>query len=921
MVDRTRPITLNNVSNRIAAAIVADAIMPAVDSVVDARQRGFVRGRTGDDNIHEITNKFYDKLNSQDPHFFLFIDTAKAFDSVDHDYLFAVLNKINMPVWVANIVKGLMTNVSVRPALRGKTKTFIPIRRGVKQGCPLSPLLFLLAYDPLLHRINNIENAIPWSFADDAAIGHPTMHGITQATREIDIFAHISGFGVNRHKSAVLHTLTPTPADHKALKDTKWKGLAFTNKTTYLGVLMGFNIDTSDIYAKALQKYQTRANQLASALSHSSLNNRIIIFNTYLLPLFSYLSRYYILPYHEVGGIARRIASRKIISFYGGAYKYIHLITPLNRFGFARPLRDLWAANVADLASQFDYNSLTLSPNPINGERIAIVPGKEYINDGGREWNGLKPEDHIACAALELVNVHLPHNPDTFDITPLATTNHRNPKKFLRQKIYEIALTAYEDDHHADLQNKLRNLKVLHKRRAKHHIAHGPNIIKKLPPHIRNHQKLITFHALATDARRAKAMHVPPRGPNDNPYPCFLCDTDTDDQRHIYTNCPPVNQARKNISTILGISLSHTAHHHCLANNPSPPHLTNDTDNTKYHQRHTNATIIFNYAVWHTRTHYARTKIGPLDHSHLTNKITDTTLHYWNTHAPPHWRPTNSRTPPDIAILTEGMFGNASTRTPQQTIKAREYTNNIIKNIPKNHYTAYTDGSANLNKNKRDAPRNPNTTRTGPCGAGALLTPPCHASTPSRYLSTAIKDGTNNIGEFYAIGLAIEAFDTDAPPDSHLTILSDSRLATLTIEHNAKTNKNKDLINAIRSIYWRVKHTKNITIHWIPAHIGTLGNETADALAEEGSRRAALPGQGITPADFKKRITARLFHTNPHTPTPNARKRKNPTPSLNPRPTAARTAKKPRRLRQAKLNFTKTPLKSSATQNTHTPQT
>jgi len=138
-VDRTRPITLNNTSNRIVAAIIADTIMPAVDFLVDCRQRGFVRGRRGDDNIHEITNTFYNHLNNQNPHFFLFIDTAKAFDSVDHAYLISVLTKSGMPPWFINSVRGLMANTSVRPSLKGRVRTMIPIHRGVKQGCP-SPL-------------------------------------------------------------------------------------------------------------------------------------------------------------------------------------------------------------------------------------------------------------------------------------------------------------------------------------------------------------------------------------------------------------------------------------------------------------------------------------------------------------------------------------------------------------------------------------------------------------------------------------------------------------------------------------------------------------------------------------------------------------------------------------------------------------
>ena len=905
-VDRTRPITLNNTSNRIVAAVIADTIMPAIDFIVDCRQRGFVRGRRGDDNIHEITNTFYDHLNTQSQHFFLFIDTAKAFDSVDHNYLLSVLAKTGMPDWVINSVRGLMANTSVRPSLKGRVRTMIPINRGVKQGCPLSPLLFLLAYDPLLHNINSIPNAIPWSFADDAAIGHPTMHGITQATKMIDTFATISGFGVNRDKSMILHTRPPTHDDHDALAATDWEGLAFTNKTTYLGVLMGYDIDNVDIYSKALSEFKLRAERYTSALTHTSLPNRILIFNTYLLPLFSYLSRYYLLPYHEVGSVVRRIAARKIIPFNGGAYKYIHLIAPPDRFGFSLPLKDLWALNVADLASQFDYSKLVLSPNPINGEKIAILPGKEYINDGGAEWNGLKAEDHIACAAMELVNDLLPHDPNSFDLAPLDTSKYKHPVKRLRQKIYKIAMTAYDGFYEEDVARKFANIKVRTNNAAKNHIMHGANIINTIPPIMRNHQKYIHLHALATDSRRAKAMHVPPRGPPDNPHPCFLCHIDKDSQHHIYTNCHPVMNARNNFSKIIGITLEHNPLHHTLANKARPDDTSKDAHkkDTHYYKRRTNATIIFNYATWRTRTLYARSKTDKLTNTHLTNKITDTALFFWNKFTPPNWRPTNSRTPPDTALLIKGLFGSASTRTPEQKQKAITYTNDIITSIPGSHYIAYTDGSAKLSRNKRprtqphtdthkhtqthadththtqthtDTHKQPQTHKdinTGPCGAGAYLIPPSHSNNTEQFLSTSIREGTNNIGELYAIGLAIDAFNKISNPHDNLTILTDSQLSTLLIEHNAPTKANQKLVTSIRSIYWNIKNIKNIIIRWIPAHVGTIGNETADRLAEDGTRRANLPGHGLTAHALAARITNRSFITNPPPQQPHTLKRK-----------------------------------------------
>lgn len=870
-VARTRPITLNNVSNRIIASVVAKTIMPAVDAIVDRRQKGFVHGRRGEDNIHELTNLFYSKLNKQKQHYLLFIDTAKAFDSVDHDFLFAVLQKIGMPLWVIRFVRGLMTNVRVRPSLKGRTRTTIPIERGVKQGCPLSPLLFILAYDPLLQAINKIEGSTPWAFADDVVIAHPNMEGIKKITATIDQFSRLSGLGVNRDKSMILHTKKPKRKDKRALKEINWTGLNFTNKATYLGVLVGFNIDNVDIYYAAYVKFEKRAQKFTAALTHSTLQNRILIFNTYLLTLFSYISKFYILPHRELGDKIRLIIQRKIVSFNGGAYKYIHLITPSKNFGFAKPLRDLWATNVATLASQFDFSRLVESPEPIKGRHIAIVPGKTYINDSGPEWNGLIPEDHIICAALDIVNNIIPYKNNKYDITPLDVTRYKHQTKKLRQIIYNIALTEYDQDQSENLKVKLtrRNMYINPSKYfnpEQNFKQHGTNIVNTIPPYIRDHQRLLIFNALATDTRRAKAMHVPPRGPSTNPHPCFLCGKRTDSAAHIYGKCKPVRKARQIFGQRIGIKLKNNPKHYGLAckartgNPDTPPRKKTDL------ARRTNATIIFNYIVWHTRRTYHMTKTRLPTQEQTITRIADNTTTLWNRHAPPHWRTTNDMTPPDPALLNPKGFGSASKRTPEQQREAKKYGELILASIPKTHHIAYTDGSVKLKvRDKLDKVG----TNTGPCGAGIyLIYPQDRVPKTTLRISTAISEGTNNVGELFAIGEAIDAFIKTSNQGDRLTVLTDSRLATLLIEHNAKANSNKELVQAVRSKYWEARKHRKVRIRWIPAHVGITGNEIADKLADRGTTRAQQ-GHGMTKEELRTHIQQRTFHnpTNPKTDT------------------------------------------------------
>ena len=582
LISRTRPITMNNFDNRIIAAAVSRTLMPAVDFISESCQKGFINGRKGETNIKNITNMFYSSLLAQQQHHFLFIDTAKAFDSIDHPFLFDVLTKIGMPAWVLNLVKGLMHEVQVRPRLGGRSKTSIDIHRGVKQGCPLSPLLFILAYDPLLTRLASIPGANVFAFADDAVIAHKSLSSIPLITKEIDVFGTVSGFGVNTEKSALLRTMPTTPHDEATLALTGWVGLSFVSRATYLGVLMGVDVTTEDIYSKPFSKYEARLLTHRPALAHLHNQGKVHLFNIYLLPLFSYLYQFYLLPYKGVGDRIRAHARQNIISFNGRAYKYSHLISPKHNLGLSQPLRDTWAANLAALASQFDFTSIGTCS-------FAMLPGKHYLNSDDprcpheqrdtREWNTLLIDDHIASAALDIMNTIAPRDTDNnIDLTHFDVSKYKH--KTLRRKIYKLALLGWQDEQIDDITEKLIRRGMTDGNTDANDHTHTyalldncQHLLPSLPANIHNHHRLIIFNSLATDCRRDKPTGaLPSRGPIDNPHPCYFCGTGPDHLNHVHSECAIIRAARNTFSRAIGLNLGHERADFGLTRPiPSPP--------------------------------------------------------------------------------------------------------------------------------------------------------------------------------------------------------------------------------------------------------------------------------------------------------------------------------------------------------------
>ena len=85
----------------------------------------------------------------------LFIDFRKAFDTIEGDFLSDTLSKFNFGPDVKNLVKIFYNNVTSCVLNNGHASEFFTLERGVRQGCPLSGLLFVIRIEVLANAIRN----------------------------------------------------------------------------------------------------------------------------------------------------------------------------------------------------------------------------------------------------------------------------------------------------------------------------------------------------------------------------------------------------------------------------------------------------------------------------------------------------------------------------------------------------------------------------------------------------------------------------------------------------------------------------------------------------------------------------------------------------------------------------------------------
>ena len=147
------PISLLNVDYKIISKSLTNRLAKVLQFVIHEVQTCSVPGRSITDTLHLIRNVF-DFVEGKSMRCGLVnFDQAKAFDRVSHEYLWKTLQVFGFgPDFVAR-VKMLYTNAFSQVLVNGFLSEPFSVTRSVRQGCGLSPLLYVLCVEPLAHRL------------------------------------------------------------------------------------------------------------------------------------------------------------------------------------------------------------------------------------------------------------------------------------------------------------------------------------------------------------------------------------------------------------------------------------------------------------------------------------------------------------------------------------------------------------------------------------------------------------------------------------------------------------------------------------------------------------------------------------------------------------------------------------------------
>ena len=298
MLSNYRPICLLPALYKVFSKILTKRLSNFVENnnLLHGEQSGFRPGHETFSNIHSLLRIIeHAKSKNRELHF-LYIDITKAYDSVEHWAIEQALEAHNIHPTFIKLVKNILINNSACMITgHGPTDNF-PIKSGVKQGDPLSPLLFIIFLNALIKNVKsnfkgyNLENLLVsiLAYADDIVLISENKEEIQNMLKAVVDFLDFNNMSLNIAKDKSAYSMLNCPDPPQLFyKDLAIPVIQKKESYTYLGIDINMRLDFSDTISKHISQYKSSVNSIV--FKAFSIDQIISLINTVSNPIMGYL--------------------------------------------------------------------------------------------------------------------------------------------------------------------------------------------------------------------------------------------------------------------------------------------------------------------------------------------------------------------------------------------------------------------------------------------------------------------------------------------------------------------------------------------------------------------------------------------------------------------------------------------------------
>ncbi|KAK9521357.1 hypothetical protein VZT92_021173 [Zoarces viviparus] len=205
-VNEWRPITIGSMVIRLFSRILTRRMSKA--SPLHPRQRGFIAAPGCSEYLMILKGVMKNGKIDGNTTAVVFIDFAKAFDTVSHKHMLTILKQKGMDEHVVNLIEDSYRECTTTVGCLEGTSSSIAMEVGVKQGDPMSPLLFNLAMDPLIQVLERDGQGLEikgktltaMAFADDLAMLSNSWDGMVLNISILETFCDLTGMKIQPKK-------------------------------------------------------------------------------------------------------------------------------------------------------------------------------------------------------------------------------------------------------------------------------------------------------------------------------------------------------------------------------------------------------------------------------------------------------------------------------------------------------------------------------------------------------------------------------------------------------------------------------------------------------------------------------------------------------------------------------------------------